>query len=118
MTLKPLFGYVKPCLNWVPIQIVIQAHKNSYLSFPPIRLKPVQILAQRATFFSVQSHELKPQLYWSGKIQMRVLGKVAIYTCIDNSYLLNKHPIVDNVLEFNPTNELDEKHGFTQFNWD
>jgi hypothetical protein len=49
---------------------------------------------------------------------MRVLGKVAIYTCIDNSYLLNKHPIVDNVLEFNPTKELDEKHGFTQFNWD
>jgi hypothetical protein len=44
---------------------------------------------------------------------VRVLGEVDIYLCIDNSYGLNGHARVENVLEFNPIKRLGEKHDFT-----
>jgi hypothetical protein len=40
------------------------------------------------------------------KIRVRVLGKIAIYPCIDNPYGLNRHPRVEKGFEFNPTKEL------------
>jgi hypothetical protein len=45
------------------------------------------------------------------KIQgVRVLDETDIYSCIDNSYGLNKH------MKFNPIKGLSETHGFTQSN--
>jgi hypothetical protein len=44
---------------------------------------------------------------------VRVLSEVVIYSCIDNQYVLNEHPIVKKVLEFNLTKGLGERHGFT-----
>jgi hypothetical protein len=47
---------------------------------------------------------------------VRVLREVAIYQSINNLYGLNEHPVVENILKFNPTKELKERHGFTQSN--
>jgi hypothetical protein len=38
----------------------------------------------------------------------------AIYPKIDNPYGLNEHTRVEEVLGFNPTKGLGERHGFTQ----
>jgi hypothetical protein len=50
------------------------------------------------------------------KTWARVLCEVAIYPWIDNSYRWNEHPRVENVLKFNPTKELSERHIFSQSN--
>jgi hypothetical protein len=44
------------------------------------------------------------------------LGEVAIYPCIDIPYGLNEHTRVEDVLEFNPTKGLGERHDFSQSN--
>jgi hypothetical protein len=114
-----LFVYAKSGLvdlDWVPIHIAIHAYEKFISTFFHLSVKyliSVWILPKSVGFFFVSNHVLKPQLRRSGKIQVRVLGEVDIYLCIDNSYGLNGHVRVENVLEFNPIKRLGEKHDFT-----
>jgi hypothetical protein len=63
--------------------------------------------------FSAQVMDWNHNFVGWEKIQVRVLGEVAIYLCINNPYGLNEQPRVENVLEFNPTKGMGERHGFT-----
>jgi hypothetical protein len=47
---------------------------------------------------------------------MRILGEIAIYPYISNSYGLNEHTRIEKVLKCNLTKGLSEIYSFTQFN--
>jgi hypothetical protein len=88
--------------------------KNPDLPFFSYSVKPSLDSSPKAWIcFTIPSPGLEPQLRESVK---SILGEVAIYPCIDIPYGLNEHTRVGDVLEFNPTKGLGERHDFSQSN--